>query len=228
MILVAPTEPPEMYEALERRGLVPLRDSLPEQLGADYVVEGQIGFVCVQRKAMPDLVASAGDGRLQRETSLLRDQAAGLLLIEGWVESAVIAMQHGGGWDHLAIRSLILSVACQEGLIPLQSRDMQDSANWLEAVNRWATKPAHRTLLTRPRPPRSARKGDAERDQQEWLLQGFPGIGPGLAAAIVDCFGCVPLAWTCTVEQLAGVPRMGPTTAKKAHDALGGQSEHNH
>lgn len=54
----------------------------------------------------------------------------------------------------------------------------------------------------------------------EYILTGFPGIGPERARAIVECFGTLPLRWTVDEKQLSRVEGIGKTTARKLISAL--------
>ncbi|GAJ12504.1 unnamed protein product [marine sediment metagenome] len=55
---------------------------------------------------------------------------------------------------------------------------------------------------------------------QEYILSGFPGIGPERARAIIECFGILPLRWTVDEKQLSRVEGIGKVTARKLISAL--------
>jgi len=219
MILIAPTEPANMESLLAHHGQQSLRSPVPEELGADYCFQGQVGIVAVQRKTVNDLIASVDDGRLQRETSLLRDQAAALLIVEGSISHAEIAMSHGD-WDKAGIRNLMRSIQYQEGIPVERTRNLAETAEVLAELVKRFNKPAHLTLITRPRMPRSARTVNTKRDQWIHFLQGIPHVGPVLAGAIYDHFDGQPMGRS--VEQYREVPGLGEKGAENVFRFIGG------
>lgn len=62
-----------------------------------------------------------------------------------------------------------------------------------------------------------------EDNLQEYILSGFPGIGPERARAIIECFGTLPLRWTVDGKQLSRVEGIGKVTARKLIEALGNE-----
>ena len=62
-----------------------------------------------------------------------------------------------------------------------------------------------------------------EDNLQEYILSGFPGIGPERARAIIECFGTLPLRWTVDGKQLSRVEGIGKVTARKLIEALEGR-----
>lgn len=96
-----------------------------------------------------------------------------------------------------------------------------ESAERLKELDAYFTKgfDQHLLHLTRSRPFTMKR----EDDLGEYILSGFPGIGPERARAIIECFGTLPLKWTVDEKQLSRVEGIGKVTARKLIEALGGR-----
>ena len=80
-------------------------------------------------------------------------------------------------------------------------------------------KEVHRSLLVRPKAKNEwgvQDKGVLGRH----FLQGLPGIGPDRADAILSKFGRIPMAWTCSEEELTAVPGIGKLTSKRLWKVL--------
>lgn len=95
-----------------------------------------------------------------------------------------------------------------------------ETAERLKELDAYFTKDfdQHLLHLARSRPFTMKR----EDDLQEYILTGFPGIGPERARAIVECFGTLPLRWTVDEKQLSRVEGIGKITAHKLFMALEG------
>jgi len=64
------------------------------------------------------------------------------------------------------------------------------------------------------------KKGFTTREQQQFLMEGFPLVGPGLAKALLKKFGTVRAIVNATLGELQEVEKMGPKKAKKIHEVL--------
>jgi len=219
VILISPTEPKPILQLITDLGHQAVVSTQPEERGADYLMTGQLGFIAVQRKEAGDLLASVEDGRLQREVSLLVYEPVPILIVEGWPD-----FTSGGqhldrpSWNKTGFRNLLRSVG-REGIQIERTDDLADTAAALVELQDYWQKPAHISLLTRPKRIKTDSFGRRRLDDRAaWVLQGFPGIGPVLAKRIVRRFDGLPLSWTCSLEELCEVEGMGE---KKAAELFG-------
>jgi len=98
----------------------------------------------------------------------------------------------------------------REGIQIERTDDLADTAAALVELQSYWQKPAHMSLLTRPKRIKTDSFGRKQvQDRAAWVLQGFPNIGPVLAMRIVHMFNGLPLSWTCSVEELCEVEGMG-------------------
>ena len=220
MILVSPTEP-KLLRAVGKSS------SLAEQRGADYLIPSAEGLlISVQRKTVEDLLASVFDGRLEREVLLLKRNPS-LLIIEGqpsWTTDGFLMSRRR--WTLRQHYALILSLQFEHGVAVMQTASMSETAQLLRAMETWASKSKHLSLLRRPTAASASEWGKAtDRDFARHLLQGFPGVGVTLADAIIDTFGRVPLAWTVSESDLESVPGIGKRRAESLWRSLEGGSD---
>ena len=221
-ILVAPTEPRELRA-------VGTTSSLPERYGADVLFEAQpVGLVGVQRKTVADLFASVRDGRLTRGMGAMADLDVALLVVEGelrWTADGLAEAEEADGrpptsWRRDAYRSLLWSVRAR-GIWVETTPDLPGTIATIMSLRNWATKNAHEALDRRGR-PRATDGGEGSREALH-ILQGLSGIGPRLAARILDHFGVIPLTWSVSEQELAAVPGLGKVRAHRVWHLLAGE-----
>lgn len=198
--------------------------SLPERYGVDVLFAARGRLCGVQRKRVDDLVASLRDGRLAKELVQMRQLHRALVLVEGeyvwtndghWVDDP--SFTRAGWWG------LVWSLVFEHGVGVLQVAGLEETVAAIRRFVAWCQKPSHVSLTRRPK----AQGAWGRPDAREWaihLLQGLPGVGPELAARIVDHFGRVPLAWTCSEHDLQRVPGIGPKRASELYRALDGRT----
>lgn len=210
-ILTSPAEPP----SLRALGEV---SALPETMGADFLIITEQGLVGVQRKEINDLVASIRGDRIARELGQSTALTRMVLIVEGdwrWTrtgESGAVPGLLKAQYD-----GFCLSVQ-HHGWWVLTAESMADTGRMVRQVESWWAKGSHDSLYQRPK----SRAAWGDWRNREWavhLLQGFEGVGVGLAGAIYDQLG-VPLLFTCTEADLISIPGVGKPTARKILAAL--------
>lgn len=193
MILISPTEPSRFREI----GIV---SSVPENFGVDFLWWLSDGreMAGVQRKTIPDLVASLNDGRLALGLSKMGDLDLALLVLEvdslyeleehTWLTGLLCSMQsvHGIGW------TLASTANCP---------------STLTKIHDWSQK-AHGSLLRRPKPTVSW--GSARSHAwRSWFWQSFPGIGNEMASRLASRWDYLPFELKVPPSELRSVPGMG-------------------
>ena len=216
-MLVSPTEP-LILRNLGKTNLV------PENYGADFLWANVHGLVGVQRKELSDLVASVMDGRLAKEMGQMQQLATRLVVIEGrpgwtndgyatWTRTRWTKSQHLGTLWSIQSRGCWIA----------SSTEVTETSTLISAFMRWTAKPRDTALATRGRPDSDEWGKVGSREWSLHLLQGFKGIGPVQAAAILDHFGEIPLEWSVGVLDLMDVDGIGPKRAEAMVDALRGK-----
>jgi len=223
--LLSPSEV-RLSELLGDRAIV---SNIPEQRGADVLFFTKRGSVGVQLKEVPnDFLASITDGRLAKETSLLSSCDFRLLLLRGrfkyWPDGriSIPGRKEPSRFTEKQIRGLLFDIKYIRGIDHDYVDDYEDAVAYIIHLSQWLDKEAHGALLSRPGGPKGTWAVPSVEELQSWVLQGFEGIGPASADAIIKHFGGLPLAWTCSFEELASVPRLSRKRAEYLWKFLGG------
>lgn len=216
--VISPTEPAQ----LKALGQV---SNLPETFGCDVLLIANGVKTGVQRKKFPDdLVASLADGRLYSQLPKMGGLDRSIVVLEGlgrWTADGILVDRYAK-LSRGQFYSLINTILWEFGVHVYQVRNLQDTVDWLYALEKWTLKPNHNSLKTRPGPAKTSWGGVSERARRLHVLQSFPGVGVELAGRIYDHFGRVPLKWDVTVEQLRQVPGVGPKKAAAIYENLEG------
>lgn len=195
---------------------------LPESLGADFIIPCPIGMVGVQRKEIHDLIASRSDGRLARELAQMKQLDIAILLVEGrlkWTSDGVLSTSRSK-WTRSQHLGLLFSV--QSGGVWINSSEsIQESREYLSALEKWFMKETHKGLMTRPK-PQTIWGNRSDRDWAVHTIQSVDGVGPEMAGRIFDRFG-LPFKCTVTVEELLSIDGIGRKRAEKIVKAFNGE-----
>lgn len=204
---------------------------LPEQKGADILIYSKHGLVGIQRKEVPnDFISSFIDGRMTRATSLLQQNCQFTRLVcEGcfryWPDGTVhLGMTKGkkripSRFTRKHIHGMLNDIEFIKGIMIRWTDDIADTVLYIRSVVRFLEGDKHTGLYTRPS-AKGAWYVPTAKDVHLWLLQSFPGVGPSIADSIIERLGGVPLQWTCTLEELMGIPRLSKERAKEMYESL--------
>ena len=173
-------------------GRLPLGDYLPG------------GGVVVERKSATDLVLSIRDQRLFDQAAHLRAGAAHPVLI---LEGDPLAVR--SGMHKNAILGALTWLTTIQAIPLLPSSGPAHTAALLVTITRqqqqgWRAP----TGVVKPRAP-------TPREQQLAVLAALPGVGPVLAARLLDHFGSLRAALAADEVTLATVPGVGSATAER-------------
>lgn len=223
IVLVSPAEPASVKECMD----VAFRDgwessSLTERYGVDFLWRTRGTYWGIQRKAVPDFLASMRDGRVTREVAQMRTKVSmPMLVIEGRMEWSMDGQLLGTRYDITRDqwRALMFSLASQ-GVTVETTHTPAQTVEFVVAFSRWTEKAKHTSLTARPKLVDAPWGKPGNRDWGVFLLQGFDGIGPEVAGAIYDHFGGLPLEWTVTEKELLAVPGLGKGRVKKLMELL--------
>jgi ERCC4-type nuclease len=211
-VLVSPAEPAE----LRKLGTV---SSVTERYGADFIVISPIfGRVGIQRKEIHDLIASIGDGRVEREIWQQKALDQIIWIIEGeprWSSDGSLLSSRISSYTKSMHLGVVLSLY-SHGYWILNSSSLTDTIELLSALNRWLLKKSHTSLLRRPSIRTSF--GVSLADEQIHVMQGFPKMGYERSKKIVEQFEGLPFA---VVEDLRGVDGIGDKIAGDVERIVG-------
>jgi ERCC4-type nuclease len=220
--LVSPTD----RDIMEQLGDIAISSQIPEQNGADILLYTSQGMFGIQRKRFPeDFVSSMNDGRLARETSMLKEHCKfRLLIIEGIPKyypdgNLVKPRSMPGHYTRKRIRGTIYNIRYVKGIDVDYTESLKDTVDYIKELIEFFTDTKHLGLYVRPSAPSTWIVPSSD-ETLLWILQGFEGIGPQLAENIIKRFGKIPIAWTCTLDELKSVPRLGEKRATEIYKLL--------
>jgi len=203
-----------------------ITSSVPEERGADVIVLSKNVNFYFQRKEVPhDFISSITDGRMARATSLLGKQEGYVRMIcEGRFKfypdgTLALGTRIKSRWSFSQIQGMLLDIEYIKNIPVMFTEDLQDTYDYLKRLMEWSSRSKHLGLYSRPS-AKGAWYVPTALDTHLWLLQSFPGIGPQMADNIISHFGKIPLAWTCSVDEMAKVPRLGYKRASKMFEVL--------
>lgn len=219
VILVAPTERGAHVTELMSR-LQVVRNLLPEGKGCDMLWASNGLWYGVQRKELKDLWASLDDGRLAKEMAQAKHLGTvPWLVVEGKLDMVGDGVMIGRRSVTMeTFHKLLLSVG-EQGWNVQRTSSAKETGVLVAAMHSHTRKQGkHKTGTSRPK----ATGVWGEASSKEWaahLLQGFEGVGPDTARAIVEALG-LPLAWTVGEKELMQVPGVGKKRAAQMIRAL--------
>ncbi len=174
----------------------------------DYEVDGGL---LVERKTLPDLVASIEDGRLFRQAYRLATSALRpLLILEG-----VAADLAGCRMRREAMQGALITVSLVWGIPVLRALDGAESARLMLYAARQLRRAAQ-VMVFRP-----GRRPHGKRRAQLRILQGLPGVGGVRAERLLAAFGTVEAVMAASETALRRVDGIGAETAAAIRWAVG-------
>jgi Fanconi anemia group M protein len=180
----------------------------PSAVGRLPVGDVEVGSrVLVERKTVPDFVASLEDGRLFRQAAALtRACHRPLLVVEGTEAYEVL------GVAPEALRGVLLTLTVAFRLPMLRTSDAAETAECIVRIARHEARRAAR--LTRPRTPTPGRQALA-------VLASIPGVGDERARRLLNAFGSVAAVASASEQELRRVELVGEALARAIVGALG-------
>jgi Fanconi anemia group M protein len=151
---------------------------LKQLLVADYL----IGNVAIERKTINDFISSMMNKRLIRQLEELKQYPKQLLIIEGIEEHELYNDENKQGPHANAIRGMLLSVILNFQIPIIFTKDYKDTAKFLIIIKKGQEKRPQEISL------KAKRKALNMEEQQQFILEGFPGIGPATAKKLLKKF----------------------------------------
>jgi ERCC4-type nuclease len=160
--------------------------------------------ILVERKTMPDLLASLADRRLFRQAADLSAAARPLLVLEG-VEGLDPARVHPR-----QLRGVLLALTLGYRIPILRTGSPEETAAYLAQA-------AHQESRRDGAGP-SAERNPGRRVALD-VLGAIPGVGDYRARRLLRRFGSAGAVLSAPLRDLGEVPGIGPATARSVEDA---------
>lgn len=172
---------------------------------ADYIISEEIA---VERKTIDDFVSSMINKRLIFQlTDLKKNFKKPLLLIEGTDEQDFYRPASHPNMNENAIKGMMLSIVTDFGIPIIFSKDYKDSATFLYLLVKREEKGKKEFSF------KIKRKTFNMKEQQQLIIEGFPGIGPSIAKNILKHFKTIPAFANASIEELEKVEKLGKKKA---------------
>ena len=172
---------------------------------ADFVIqtkdsEGKIIDVGIERKTTNDFLNSIIDKRLITQLIALKENfQLPLLIIEGSENIYSLRNFHPN-----SIRGMLASIAIDFQIPILFTRNIKDTAALLAIMVKRLEKPIKNISLLKKRKPLTLK------EQQEYLIESLPGIGPTLSKSLLKRFKTVKRVINAKEKKLIKIKKLGP------------------
>lgn len=170
----------------------------------DYI----IGDTIIERKTIKDFISSTINKRLLKQILKLKESPFEnkMLIIEGYEEES---LYDRGNLNNNAIRGMLLSIVLDHKIGLIFTKDTEDTINFLEVLcKRKEKKPREISLVAKP-------KFFNIYEQQEFIVESFPGIGKALAKEILKKFRTIKNFVNASEYELKRIKKLGERKARK-------------
>lgn len=162
----------------EKNSLIPAElANLGIQIEFKYLMVGDylVNNVAIERKTINDLKSSIINKRIRFQLEELKQYPKCLLIIEGIQEQNI----YQGIIHENALRGFILSTLLEAQVPIIFTQNEKDSARYLSVLAK-----------KEPKTENSLRQkiSISEKEQKQFILEGFPGIGPQTARKLLSHF----------------------------------------
>lgn len=151
----------------------------------DYIVNN----IIIERKTISDLKSSIINKRIFQQIKNMQDKQA-IIIIEGFLEEDI----YQGLIHENALRGFLLSLALDFKIPFILTQNSKDTAKYISILARKKEK-------SEP-PIRASRILETEEEQIQFILEGFPHIGPAKAKKLISRFKSIKNIINAKEEEL--------------------------
>lgn len=197
---------------LAKRGL---EVEVKQLIAADFVVQtkdnnGVIHNVGIEKKTQSDFLNSIIDKRIIAQLMTLKENfAVPLLVIEGEENIYMLRNFHPN-----AIRGMLAAIAIDFQIPILHTKNFRDTAALLEVIAKRLEKPPRTLSLLAKRKPITTK------EQQEYIIEALPTVGPTLAKSLLKKFKSIRKIANASEKQLQEVEKIGKKKAQEIKKVL--------
>ncbi len=176
---------------------------------ADYQVSEE---VAIERKTAKDFVDSIVDKRLFKQARMMMEEfKKPIMILEG-------DDFYSGFINPNAIRGAMTSIALDYGISIIPTRTAEDTAAMIKRIAIREQKGEKRSIQIR-----TERKPQNLWEQQLFIIESLPGIGPVHAKRLLEHFGSVKAVLEADEKKLQEVEGIGKKTAKNIREVVDGK-----
>ncbi len=182
---------------------------------ADYIVESRdrsnnTVTVGIERKVQSDFLNSIIDRRIIQQLMYLKENfTIPLLIIEGSENIYTLRNFHPN-----AVRGMLASIAIDFQIPIIHTKNLGDTAALLEVIARRLEKPRSQLSLLKKRKPATLK------EQQEYIVESLPLIGPQMAKELLKSFKSVKNVFNASEDDLLKINKMGEKKVEKLKEVV--------
>jgi ERCC4-type nuclease len=155
---------------------------------ADYLVNN----VAIERKTVSDFICSMINKRLIRQLEELQQYQKKFLLIEG-IEEQELYSDEEFGISSNAIRGFLLSIILKHKIPIIFSKNSEDTAKFISVLARRKEKESSLNV---------SKKTLNAKERMQFILEGFPGIGPKTAKRLLEKFKTIKKLMNAPISEI--------------------------
>jgi Fanconi anemia group M protein len=159
---------------------------------ADYIVKE----TAIERKTVNDFISSMTNKRLFKQLEELQQYESKLLIVEGVEEFELYDDKREWGIPSNAIRGLLLSILLRYKVPIIFSKNEEDTAKFIYVLSRKKEKDSSEQSF------KAKKKSFNKKEQMQYILEGFPGIGPKTAKKLLEEYGSINNILNAKMEDL--------------------------
>lgn len=184
-------------------------------IAADFImqikdVNNNVKDLAIERKTTSDFLNSIIDKRILTQLITLKENfPLQLLIIEGEENIYQIRNFHPN-----SIRGMLSSIAIDYQIPILYTKNYRDTAAYLALIAKRLEKPKRSISLLNKRKPLTLK------EQQEYIIESLPGIGPSLSKSLLEKFKTVKNVINAKEKKLQKVEKIGGKKSKAIRDVL--------
>ena len=149
---------------------------------ADYI----LGDIAIERKTARDFISSMINKRLERQLEEIKQYKNYFLIIEGNLNEVEFKNKN-------ALRGMILEILLEKKIPILFSQDEEETATFLILLAKKSKKQAN---------IRANKKILTKKEKLQYILEGFPGIGPRTAEKLLKKYKNLKTIFTTSIDEL--------------------------
>lgn len=160
----------------------------------DYIVKD----VIIERKTVSDFISSMINQRLLKQIEEIKQYENKLIIIEG-ISEKELYKEENYSINPNAIRGFLLSIALKHKIPLIFSKNSEDTAKFIAILSKKKDKEMNLN---------AKKKTLNKKEQLQFIIEGFPGVGPKKAKALLEKFGSIQniiLAPTEELEKILGI-----------------------
>lgn len=153
----------------------------------DYIVKD----VVIERKTISDFLSSMINKRLLKQIEELQQYENKLIIIEGFEEKFLYS--ENSSINPNAIRGFLLSILLKHKIPVAYTKNQSDTAKFISVLSK---KEGSEISL------KAKKRNLGRKEQLEFIIEGFPNIGPKKAKLLLDKFGSIQNIILSPTEEL--------------------------